>query len=71
MKKFEVLSPAGDLESLKVALKAGADAVYFGLNKFNARMKADNISLDNLLKDSEKSSSKRATIRFFALSAFR
>lgn len=48
MKKFEVLSPAGDLESLKVALKAGADAVYFGLNKFNARMKADNISLDNL-----------------------
>ena len=48
MEKFEVLSPAGDMECLKTAIKAGADAVYFGLNKFNARMKADNISLDNL-----------------------
>ena len=48
MKKFEVLSPAGDMESFKVAVSSGADAVYFGLNKFNARMKADNISLDTL-----------------------
>lgn len=48
MKNYEVLSPAGDVENLKVAIKSGADAVYFGLNKFNARMKADNISLDNL-----------------------
>lgn len=48
MRKFEILSPAGDLECLKTAINAGADAVYFGLNKFNARMKADNISLDNL-----------------------
>ena len=48
MKRFEVLSPAGDIENFKVAIKSGADAVYFGLNKFNARLKADNISLDNL-----------------------
>ena len=48
MKKYEVLSPAGDLESFKVAIKSGADAVYLGLSKFNARMKADNISLENI-----------------------
>ena len=48
MENIEVLSPAGDLESLKSAIISGADAVYFGLNKFNARMKADNISMDNL-----------------------
>lgn len=48
MKKYEVLSPAGDLESFKVAIKSGADAVYLGLSKFNARMKADNIGLDNI-----------------------
>lgn len=48
MKRFEVLSPAGDIENFRVAIKSGADAVYFGLNKFNARLKADNISLDNL-----------------------
>ncbi|MGN0961053.1 MAG: peptidase U32 family protein, partial [Christensenellales bacterium] len=48
MVKGEVLSPAGDLNSFYTAIEAGADAVYFGLNKFNARMKADNISLNNL-----------------------
>ena len=48
MENIEVLSPAGDIESLKIAITSGADAVYFGLNKFNARMKAENISIDNL-----------------------
>lgn len=48
MGKCEVLSPAGDLVNFYTAIEAGADAVYLGLNKFNARMKADNISLDNL-----------------------
>lgn len=47
-KKPEVLAPAGDLEALKVAVYNGADAVYFGLPKFNARSKATNISLENL-----------------------
>ena len=47
-KYLEVLSPAGDMESLKVAIMSGADAVYLGLGKFNARMKAENIGLDTL-----------------------
>ena len=47
-KKPEILAPAGDFESLKVAVYNGANAVYFGLPKFNARAKATNISLENL-----------------------
>lgn len=48
MKKYEVLSPVGDLNGFYMAIRSGADAVYLGLPKFNARMKAENISLDNL-----------------------
>jgi putative protease len=38
----EVLAPAGDRESLEAAVHAGADAVYFGLQGFNARARAAN-----------------------------
>jgi putative protease len=38
----EVLAPAGDPESLRAAIAAGADAVYFGLQGFNARARATN-----------------------------
>ncbi|HEX2570678.1 MAG TPA: DUF3656 domain-containing protein [Polyangia bacterium] len=45
----EVLAPAGDLASLRAALAAGADAVYFGLDAgFNARARAANFSSTNL-----------------------
>jgi putative protease len=37
-----VLAPAGDEESLRAAVEAGADAVYFGLQGFNARARATN-----------------------------
>ena len=43
MKKPEILSPAGDIECIKAAFAAGADAVYFGLPFFNARQRAKNI----------------------------
>ncbi len=48
MKQYQVLAPAGNQQSLVCAVQNGADAVYFGLDKFNARMKADNFSSDNL-----------------------
>lgn len=48
MNKVEVLSPAGDLENFFTAINSGADAVYLGLDRFNARMKADNISTGNI-----------------------
>src|SRR6185369_3755363 len=38
----EVLAPAGNAEALRAAIRAGADAVYFGLQGFNARARADN-----------------------------
>ncbi len=44
----ELLAPAGDWSCLKAAVASGADAVYFGLPKFNARMRADNFSEDQL-----------------------
>src|SRR6202453_1253690 len=40
----ELLSPAGDWECVKAAVENGADAVYFGLEKFNARMRAHNFT---------------------------
>jgi putative protease len=45
----EILAPAGDRASLRAALAAGADAVYFGLDDgFNARARAKNFPLDEL-----------------------
>ena len=48
-RKIELLAPGGDIDSLKAAILAGADAVYCGLDKFNARNKATNISFEDLL----------------------
>ena len=44
--KVEILAPCGDMESLKVAVQNGADAVYFGMPRFNARMKAENFGMN-------------------------
>ncbi|TMA45007.1 MAG: U32 family peptidase [Deltaproteobacteria bacterium] len=45
----ELLAPAGDEESLRAAVAAGADAVYFGLRGgFNARARADNFAVADL-----------------------
>ncbi len=45
---MELLAPGGDINSIKAAIIAGADAVYCGLDKFNARNRAVNISFDDL-----------------------
>lgn len=45
---MELLAPGGDVDSIKAAIAAGADAVYCGLDKFNARNRAENISFDDL-----------------------
>lgn len=44
----ELLAPAGDMECVKAAVANGADAVFFGLSRFNARMRAENFTLENL-----------------------
>ncbi len=46
--KIELLAPGGDIDSIKTAILAGANAVYCGLNKFNARNRAANISFEDL-----------------------
>ncbi len=39
---IEILAPAGSVETMRAALKAGADAVYMGGSRFGARAYADN-----------------------------
>jgi putative protease len=47
--RAEVLAPAGDEPSIDAAIRAGADAIYFGLaNGFNARARAENIGIERL-----------------------
>ena len=42
----ELLSPAGNMEKLKAALRYGADAVYLAADHFGMRAGADNFTLD-------------------------
>ncbi len=49
----ELLSPAGNLEALKAAVDAGADAVYIGGNQFSARAFADNPDSAGLIEGIE------------------
>ncbi|MFT4654864.1 MAG: putative protease [Kangiellaceae bacterium] len=46
---IELLAPGGDIDAIKAAIIAGADAVYCGLDSFNARNRASNISYDELI----------------------
>ena len=46
----ELLAPAGDWECARAAVENGADAIYFGLEKFNARMRAKNFTEADLPK---------------------
>ena len=45
---IELLSPAGDSERLKLAVKFGADAVYVGGEQFGMRTNPSNFSADEL-----------------------
>ncbi|XOV73763.1 MAG: DUF3656 domain-containing protein [Verrucomicrobiota bacterium] len=44
----ELLAPAGDWECARAAVQNGADAIYFGLSGFNARMRANNFTVESL-----------------------
>lgn len=48
MERIELLSPAGDLERLKVTLLYGADAVYIGGKQYSLRANATNFSFDEI-----------------------
>lgn len=44
----EILAPAGNWDCVRAAVANGAHAVYFGLEQFNARMRADNFTCEDL-----------------------
>ncbi len=45
---MKILSPAGSYDAMVAAVKTGADAVYLGLDSFNARAGAENFTEENL-----------------------
>ena len=45
---IEILAPAGSPDALKTAINHGANAVYLGLQDFNARISADNFTTENI-----------------------
>lgn len=50
----ELLAPAGSVESAAAAIAGGADAIYFGGERFNARARAKNLStgeIDDCLRE--------------------
>lgn len=47
--KLELLAPGGSVDAIKAAIVAGANAVYCGLETFNARNRAANITYDDLI----------------------
>ena len=53
MKRIELLSPAGDLERLKVTLLYGADAVYIGGQSYSLRANANNFTIDEIREGCE------------------
>lgn len=50
MKKIELLAPAGNMESLRLAIEAGADAIYLGGKNFGARAYSKNFSNEELVE---------------------
>jgi len=50
MNKYELLAPAGNFSMLVSAVNAGADAVYFGLQKYGMRANANNFRIEDLEK---------------------
>ena len=48
LRRPELLAPAGDWDCVRAAVENGADAIYFGLERFNARMRAKNFTVADL-----------------------
>ncbi|WP_457569906.1 peptidase U32 family protein [Desulfurobacterium sp.] len=66
---MELLSPAGTLEKLKVAVDFGADAVYAGVKHFSLRERAGNFTIEELKKGIDYAHSKGKKV-YITLNAF-
>jgi putative protease len=62
MYKPELLLPAGNIEAFFAAISGGADAVYMGFKKFNARNRAANFSCSDLIQVVSEARSKNIKI---------
>lgn len=57
-KDFEIMAPVGSYDSLAAAIRAGADAVYFGVERLNMRSRSSaNFTLDDLRRIARMASS--------------
>lgn len=62
MRKIELLSPAGDLEKLKIAILYGANAVFIGGKRFSLRSMASNFEIEDIKKGCEFAHAHNAKI---------
>lgn len=51
IEKPELLIPAGNLETLKIGVMYGADAIYIGGDMYGLRAKARNFSMEDMRKE--------------------
>jgi putative protease len=65
----EILSPAGSLDKLKVAILYGANAVYVGGQKFGLRTAAENFTLDELREGVQFAHERKAKV-YVVLNSF-
>ena len=65
MKKYELLAPAGNFSMLVAAVNAGADAIYFGLQKYGMRANAQNFEIKDLDKMREICNSSKGKVKMY------
>ncbi len=65
MKKYELLAPAGNFSMLVAAVNAGADAIYFGLQKYGMRANAQNFEIKDLDKMREICNSSKRKVKMY------
>ncbi len=58
----ELLLPAGNVENFRAAVEGGADAVYLGLRKFNARGRATNLTNERFISVLEEAKQKQVQV---------
>ena len=62
MKELELLAPVGNKEMLRAAIENGADAVYMGLTKFNARVMTNNFTKEEYIEAIDYAHKRKAKV---------
>lgn len=70
MRRVELLSPAGDLEKLKIAIEYGADAVYGGVSHFSLRIRSGKEFTHETFKEGIDYAHKRGKKVYCTINAF-